>query len=103
MNKKTKTAIAVGVVAIAGYLIYRQSQKKAFANLIKSRISSAPAGVTLVPKCMQSPEKGSTLNAADGSGVYYECCKQGVFGKIKATKDCSGAAIGGTTASVFTF
>lgn len=102
MNKKTKTAIAVGVVAIAGYLIYRQSQKKGFANFTRAKISSAPAGVTLVPKCAYSPVKGSTLTAPDG-GTYFECCKQGVFGKEKSAKDCGAMTSTGTTASVLTF
>jgi hypothetical protein len=45
MNKKTKTAIGIGAVAIVGYLIYKnyQNRDKAFANL-RGRLSTTLSG-----------------------------------------------------------
>ena len=53
MNKNTKTAIAVGVVGVAAYLLYKQSQKKSFANL-----TQYPVGCKLY---------SGTVNAAVGT------------------------------------
>jgi hypothetical protein len=45
MNKKTKTALGLGAVALVGYLIYRnyQNRDKAFANL-RGRLSTTLSG-----------------------------------------------------------
>ena len=87
MNKKTKTAIAVGVVGIAAYLLYKQSQKnKPFANFTR-RLS--PSKVTIKAACLKSPTNGGTYTGPETEGkVAYSCCGQGVFGYIKSDVPC---------------
>ena len=41
MNKNPKMIIGVGVVAVAGYLLWKQSQKKSFANLTSRTAKTA--------------------------------------------------------------
>ena len=77
MNKKTKMLIGVGVVAIAGYVYWKSTQKKSFANLV-------------APDCLDNPDstgckcpcKKKVGTATDGTTLCkngHVCCndKQG--------------------------
>jgi hypothetical protein len=44
MNKQTKMLIGVGVVAVAGYVYWKSTQKKSFANLT-------------APNCLGNPDQ----------------------------------------------
>lgn len=62
MDKKTQMLVGVGVLAAAGYLIWKQNQKpKSFANL-----AAAPMALIEVPKCL----KGYNEKFGD----WYVCC-----------------------------
>ena len=72
MNKKTKMLIGVGVVAIAGYVYWKSTQKKSFANLT-------------APDCLGNPDsegckcpcKKSVGTANDGTTLCangHTCC-----------------------------
>jgi hypothetical protein len=103
MNKKTKTAIAVGVVAVAGYLIYRQSQKKSFANLTRTRMSTlstfgaAPTESAFREKCITSPADAASNQVIYNGITYFPCCGKGVFGKQMGTQPCPNKTMSTTT------
>jgi hypothetical protein len=91
MNKKTKTAIAVGVVGIAAYLLYRQSQKnKPFANFTRmSALStgmSAPSGFTVKAACKETPADAQQFSYA--GKLYWPCCGPGVISEVRSAKTC---------------
>ena len=71
MNKNTKMIIGVGVVAVAGYLLWKQSQKKtSFANLT--------AKTALDKTCPCKVVKGTaTTTMSDGTTVQTDVCKDG--------------------------
>ena len=74
MNKNTKMIIGVGVVAVAGYLLYQQSQKKSssFANL------TARTRMGLDRTCPCREVKGTaTTTMSDGTTVQTDVCKDG--------------------------
>jgi hypothetical protein len=105
MNKKTKTAIAVGVVAVAGYLIYRQSQKnKPFANFTRTlRTAPVDAVREIRAVCLKSPVNGGTYSGAKTGGkIAYECCGTGVFAYQKSDVPCSDTK-GSTATTSLTF
>jgi hypothetical protein len=92
MNKRTKTAIAIGVVAVAGYLIYRQSQKKSFANLT----FNAP-----LAKCPRSPN--TSIGGQDNTGRdIYACCKRGQYAYAPSETRCDGSSTTPQKANQFT-
>jgi hypothetical protein len=64
MTKQTKMILGVGVVAVAGYLLWKQSKMKGFANA---------AGTS--PSAMRCcGHTGKTANAESPSGFTYDCC-----------------------------
>lgn len=81
MDKKTKTFIAIGVLAAAGYLIWKsQSKPKSFANLVMA--GDVDCGVKNgIDKCCKS-------GAKDANGLY-KCCN-GLW--ASSSKDESGCA-----------
>ena len=69
MNKQTTMLIGVGAVAVAGYFIWKSTQKKPFANL------TAPTGLGTF-----------TITCKDGSTFYQY--KRGLDVRL-ATSTCS--------------
>ena len=110
MNKQTKMIIGVGVVAVAGYLIYKQQQKKPAASFsggaqtgreyINASGTTPSGGLTFTGKpCGKSPANAivSTLPVAIGSFAQgtpiYECCKSGQFGTALGSTGCKNTAM----------
>ena len=76
MDKKTQMLVGVGVLAAAGYLIWKQSQKpKSFANLM-----AAPTALIEVPKCL----KGYNEKLGD----WYICCNPMYKAKESVSTKC---------------
>jgi hypothetical protein len=79
MNKNTKMIIGVGVVAVAGYLLWMQSQKKSssFANLTaRTRMGTLDAGTCPCKKVKETKtltDGGKVDVCADG-----HMCPQGL-------------------------
>ena len=105
MNKKTKTAIAVGVVGIAAYLLYKQSQKnKPFANFTRFSSSSPVDAVRDIKAvCQKSPVNGGTYSGPKSNNkITYECCGTGIFAYQKSEIPCNDTK-GSTSATSLTF
>jgi hypothetical protein len=73
MDKKTKMLLGVGVLAVAGYLLWKQSQKpKAFANL-----AAAPDCKDQNQVGCKCPCKNKVGTAQDGTTLCangHTCC-----------------------------
>jgi len=99
MTKKTQMILGVGVLAVAGYLLWKQSSKKSFANLTAS---GALGGVgTMAMRCCGHTAKKE--NADSPSGFTFTCCN-GQSAPYSNGNPCGGcpAPKGGTTApSIF--
>lgn len=81
MDKKTKMLLGVGLLAAAGYLLWKQSQKpKSFANLMASNLALLEA-----PNSHCS--MGYTLKRPDGT---FLCCNPQYFGKTAKDQECTG-------------
>jgi len=75
MNKNTKMILGVGAVAIVGYLVYKQMNKKAgFANAtgMTTLRNAQPRG-----ECVRA--KSGDVAAQIGGRDVYECCATGVY------------------------
>lgn len=72
MTKNQKMLLGVGVLAVAGYLIWKQSQKKSFANLVAPDCT----GKEGTPGCT-CPCKNPVGTANDGTVLCangHTCC-----------------------------
>lgn len=80
MDKKTKTLLAVGVLAGVAYLVYRQQAKpKSFANLMTLGGDIDCGTKNGFDKCCKSKAKNPN--------GYYECCNGSI---ARESKDDSG-------------
>ena len=68
MTKQTKMILGVGVLAVAGYLLWKQSSKKSFANLTASGLGGAPTAM----RCCG--HKSKVVNTESPSGYTFTCC-----------------------------
>jgi len=82
MEKNTKLILGVGVLAAAGYLIWKQGQKPK-ASFV-SRM--APLQFQVVSSCLGTTGKQVTI---DGN-AYWDCCKMGYVTPNKPASGCGG-------------
>ena len=67
MDKQTKMLLGVGAVAVVGYLVYQQMNKKSFSNLTASkRAGDCVNGI----RAVYTPPVGGY---GQGSTTYYDC------------------------------
>jgi hypothetical protein len=80
MTKNQKMFLGIAVLATAGYLIYKQNDKKTFANLRGGSFGLGSGSTSLEPKatCGCSPSAASVGTYKDK--VIYDCCGAGVVG-----------------------
>ena len=80
MDKKTKTILTVGVLAAVGYLVWKQTQKKSFANAVAS---PEVGGGLVIDYCGQlrgtpeSQSRGTGLRQKVGGlfgNTLHQCC-----------------------------
>jgi len=77
MDKKTKTILTVGVLAAVGYLVWKQTQKKSFANVVAS---PEVGGGVVIDYCGQlrgtpeSQSRGTGLSQRVGLNKLWQCC-----------------------------
>lgn len=104
MTKQTQMYVGVGVVAIAGYFLYKSMQtKKGFMNASGSMVVTKNGRI--VGKSASSPKGGckcspnSNVAGQLGGKDVYECCGAGLYA-YKAgviTPNCSDCNTGGGT------
>ena len=90
-----KTIITVGVLAAVGYLVWKQTQKKSFANA-----AASSGGSMLVEYCGQlagkpeSESRGTGLSRSNGLlNKDWQCCS-GNFAKRKPNNiGCAGGSV----------
>jgi hypothetical protein len=80
LTKNQKVLLGVGALAVAGYMIYRNSRKSSFANLT-SRISST----TLTPGC-PCTNRFDPPRITEINGVKWELCA-GTKGTVDGMPD----------------
>ena len=72
MDKKTKTILTVGVLAAVGYLVWKQTQKKSFANLAAAP-EMGPGDI--VEECRNNRGTGATKRIGGIFGnTFHKCC-----------------------------
>jgi len=82
MEKNTKLILGVGVLAAAGYFIFKQSQKPKMSFV--SRM--APSRFIVVESCLGTTGTQVTI----GEKTYWDCCKMGYVTPNKPSSGCSG-------------
>lgn len=95
LTKNQKMLLGVGALAVAGYMIYRNSRKTTsfvnFAARPKSRCKCSPNDYQIIPL----PE----------GGAIYECCGDGIYGSQPGNTvprlDCSATCTGGVPPTKF--
>jgi hypothetical protein len=80
MDKNTKLILGVGVLAAAGYLIWKQGQKPK-ASFV-SRM--APSRFKVVETCVGTTGQQVTI----GGNAYWDCCQMGFVTPNKPDKGC---------------
>jgi hypothetical protein len=100
MTKQTQMYVGVGVVAIAGYFLWKSMQtKKGFMNASGSMVVTR--GGKVVGKAMSAPvgtckcSPNANANTLNGETVY-ECCAAGKYGKNPGPVGCGCGGGGGT-------
>ena len=83
MEKNTKLILGVGVLAAAGYLIWKQNQKPATASFMRSG-RMAPAQFKVVETCVGTTGQQVTI----GGNAYWDCCKMGYVTPNKPSQGC---------------
>lgn len=89
MEKNTKLILGVGVLAAAGYLIWKQNQKPATASFMRSG-RMAPARFKVVQQCVGTTGKILTdpeLGPQCANGCY-DCCQMGYVTPNKPSQGC---------------
>ena len=84
MDKNTKLILGVGVLAAAGYLLWKQSQKPKTPSFMSSgRV--APAHFKVVETCIGTTGQQVTINGT----AYWDCCQMGFVTPNKPDKGCT--------------
>lgn len=97
MDKKTKTILAVGVLAAVGYFIWKQNQQKSFANLLASPELGELGQPILVEECGMDRTTGN-IRKVDVGGLFpkkvYQCCgDRQKYAFNRPSQDCVGPSV----------
>lgn len=88
MTKNQKMFLGIAVLATAGYLIYKQNEKKPFANAggrLAGRFAPGTIGgifdTSMAPKaqCKCSPNANIASYEVSTGKPMYECCGNGIY------------------------
>lgn len=83
MDKNTKLILGVGVLAAAGYLLWKQGQKPKTASFMRSG-RMAPARFKVVETCIGTTGQQVEINGT----AYWDCCQMGFVTPNKPDKGC---------------
>jgi hypothetical protein len=94
MDKNTKMLLGVGAVAVVGYLVYQQMNKKSFAG---EKMNASGRGIF-------APTGGVTSRRPVCKGGLYATYNTGAMGQVTSTTfhDCKTGAETGTSLGYIT-
>ena len=104
MTKNQKMLLGIGVLAAAGYMIWKQGQKKTPAASFAGKrnfTNEVMGGMKFIgrpcPKSPASPLESHLTVALGGFGVgtpIYECCGKNLWGTAPGTTGCKNKSLG---------